>query len=431
MNMKKHFVLDTNILVHDPHAIFKFDEHEIIIPMVVLEELDNLKSRMDSAGKRSREALKILDGLHSQGSLHNGIPIEDGTLRVEDRFHDLVNMPAGMDMIKNDNKILSVCINLSRDLENVILVSKDINMRVKASALGIPAEEYEAAKVDVSKIFSGFTEMSVDPSFIERFYKERELVIENHNFCPNQFVLLKVPETKQSALSKYDADNECLVPLFHAGKKPWGISARNLEQQFAIETLLSEDIKLVTLIGQAGTGKTLLALAAGLEKVIEEKAYQRLVVMRPIIPMGKDIGYLPGSKEEKLQNWMEPITDNLEILFANKGSSGFDYIFDKGLVEIEALTYIRGRSLPNCYIVIDEAQNLTPHEVKTIITRAAEGTKIVFTGDPYQIDNGYLDEYSNGLSILANRFMDESIHGHITLTKGERSELANLGASLL
>lgn len=430
--MKKKFVLDTNVLIHDPRAFFKFDEHEVILPMVILEELDNLKKRMDSAGKNARETLKILDSLHSQGSLHEGIAIEDGTLRVEDRFHDLVGMPPGMDTDKSDNKVLSVCLNLAKKHKQVILVSKDINMRVKASALDIEAEEYEAAKVDVSVIYKGFTQISVGPEILNSFYRDNEVKVEGEQFYPNQFVLLKVEGSRESALSKFDAEKDRLVPLFHLGKKPWGISGRNLEQRFAIEILLSEDIKMVTLIGQAGTGKTLLALAAGLEKVIEEKAYQKLVVMRPVVPMGNDIGYLPGTKEEKLQNWMEPITDNLEILFTNRrGSESFEYFFNQGIVEVEALTYIRGRSLPNCYIIIDEAQNLTPHEVKTIVTRAGEGTKIVFTGDPYQIDNGYLDEYSNGLSIVANRFMSEKIAGHITLEKGERSELATLGARLL
>lgn len=430
--MKKKFVLDTNVLIHDPRAFFKFDEHEVILPMVILEELDNLKKRMDSAGKNARETLRILDNLHSQGSLHEGIAIEEGILRVEDRFHDLVGMPPGMDIDKSDNKVLSVCLNLAKQHKQVILVSKDINMRVKASALDIEAEEYEAAKVDVSVIYKGFTQISVGLEILNNFYRDNEVKVEGEQFYPNQFVLLKVEGSRESALSKFDVEKDRLVPLFHLGKKPWGISGRNLEQRFAIEILLSEDIKMVTLIGQAGTGKTLLALAAGLEKVIEEKAYQKLVVMRPVVPMGNDIGYLPGTKEEKLQNWMEPITDNLEILFTNRrGSESFEYFFNQGTVEVEALTYIRGRSLPNCYIIIDEAQNLTPHEVKTIVTRAGEGTKIVFTGDPYQIDNGYLDEYSNGLSIVANRFMSEKIAGHITLEKGERSELATLGVRLL
>lgn len=399
--------------------------------MVVLEELDHLKKRMDAAGKSARQALKILDGLYAQGSLHKGIPIGEGSIRIEDKFHDAASMPEGLEAGKNDNKILSVCKNLAKTNKNTILVSKDINMRVKASALGLEVEEYEAAKVDVSIIYNGYTEIEVESDFINKFYTEHSLDAKERGFFPNQFVLLKNPETRDSVLSKYDAATESLVPLYHLGKKPWGISGRNLEQVFALEMLLSEEIKLVTLIGQAGTGKTLLALAAGLEKVIEEKKYQKLVVMRPIVPMGNDIGYLPGTKGDKLSNWMQPITDNLEILFANKGKDSYSYIFDKGLIEIEALTYIRGRSLPNCYIIIDEAQNLTPHEIKTIITRAGDNTKIVFTGDPYQIDNGYLDEYSNGLSIVANRFMEQSIHGHITLTKGERSELATLGAKLL
>ncbi len=432
----KTFVLDTNVLVHDPRSIFKFQDNEVVIPIMVLEELDSLKTRQDGAGQDARVAMRFLDEIKNKGEIFDGVKVNDdgGKLRIELKYHDCKTMPVSFDPTKADNKILSVASGLKNSKETegpVIMVSKDINVRVKAESLGIKAEDYESDKVDVHELFRGFDVVYVSKETIETFYREGRLQLPDKQFYPNQCVLLKVESTGQSALCKFYQPFDQLIPLYHIGAKPWGLSARNLEQRFALELLLSDEIKLVSLVGKAGTGKTLLALAAGLQKVVEERIYSKLLVARPIVPMGKDIGFLPGGKIDKLENWMHPITDNLDFLSAAGGKDNYKYFIDQGLIEVEALTFIRGRSMPNIYFIIDEAQNLTQHEVKTIITRAGEGSKIILTGDPYQIDNHYLDESSNGLSIVSEKFKKENIAGHITLTKGERSILATRAAELL
>ncbi len=432
----KIFVLDTNVLVHDPRSIFKFQDNEVVIPIMVLEELDSLKTRQDGAGQDARVAMRFLDEIKNKGEIFDGVKVNDdgGKLRIELKYHDCKTMPVSFDPTKADNKILSVASGLKNSKEAggpVIMVSKDINVRVKAESLGIKAEDYESDKVDVHELFRGFDVVYVSKETIETFYREGRLQLPDKQFYPNQCVLLKVESTGQSALCKFYQPFDQLIPLYHIGAKPWGLSARNLEQRFALELLLSDEIKLVSLVGKAGTGKTLLALAAGLQKVVEERIYSKLLVARPIVPMGKDIGFLPGGKIDKLENWMHPITDNLDFLSAAGGKDNYKYFIDQGLIEVEALTFIRGRSMPNIYFIIDEAQNLTQHEVKTIITRAGEGSKIILTGDPYQIDNHYLDESSNGLSIVSEKFKKENIAGHITLTKGERSILATRAAELL
>lgn len=432
----KTFVLDTNVLVHDPRSIFKFQDNEVVIPIIVLEELDSLKTRQGGAGQDARVAMRFLDEIKNKGEIFDGVKVNEdgGKLRIELKYHDCKTMPASFDPSKADNIILSVASGLKNSKETigpVIMVSKDINVRVKAESLGIKAEDYESDKVDVHELFKGFDVVYVSKETIETFYREGRLQLPDKQFYPNQCVLLKVESTGQSALCKFYQPFDQLIPLYHIGAKPWGLSARNLEQRFALELLLSDEIKLVSLVGKAGTGKTLLALAAGLQKVVEERIYSKLLVARPIVPMGKDIGFLPGGKIDKLENWMHPITDNLDFLSAAGGKDNYKYFIDQGLIEVEALTFIRGRSMPNIYFIIDEAQNLTQHEVKTIITRAGEGSKIILTGDPYQIDNHYLDESSNGLSIVSEKFKKENIAGHITLTKGERSMLATRAAELL
>ncbi len=432
--LKKLFIIDTNVLIHDPNCLHKFKNTEIVIPMVALEELDNLKTRVNEVGRSARRIIKKLDSFKEFGSLVEGVELETGSsVRIETDFHDSKNIPKSINCEKNDNKILAVAFGLQKKYpkKDVIIVSKDINLRVKADALRIQSEDYETDKVDLDVLFNGFEIIHVTKNVIEEFYREGRISLEKYDFFPNQCILLKVEKTSLSALCKYYEPYDELIPLFHIGAKPWGITARNLEQRFAMELLLSDEIKLVSLVGAAGTGKTLLALACGLQKVVEEKQYQKLLVARPIIPMGKDIGYLPGSKNDKLSNWMQPITDNLDFLFAHTGKEQYRYLQEQGLLEVEALTYIRGRSLPKCFFIIDEAQNLSIHEIKTIITRAGEGSKIIFTGDPYQIDNTYLDESSNGLSVVSERFKQTTLAGHMKLNKGERSKLATLGAELL
>jgi PhoH-like ATPase len=441
--MKKIFVLDTNVLLHDPRAIFSFQEHDVIIPIVVIEELDKFKKGIDEMGRNARQVSRILDDHRQKGKLSQGVKLEGGgVLRVELNHQSPQNLPTELIASKGDNRILATALNLclAQKETPVVLVTKDTNLRIKADALGLTAEDYETDTITIEELYSGEAEVAVRPEMIEEFYAKGELAPpEGTQLFPNQFVLLRnAANPSQTALSRFSKQKQVLAPIINTKHGVWGVNARNKEQQMALDLLLNDDIRLVSLVGKAGTGKTLLALAAGLDKAIETRSFARLVVSRPVFPLGKDIGFLPGDIEEKLKPWMQPIRDNLDFLMGTsaattrgKGRKDLQSLFDLGMIEVEPLTYIRGRSMPNQYLIVDEAQNLTPHEIKTIITRAGEGTKIVLTGDPYQIDNPYIDSSSNGLSYVVERFKEEPIAGHITLIKGERSDLAELAATLL
>lgn len=438
--MKKIFVLDTNVLLHDPRAIFSFEDNDVVVPIVVIEELDKFKKGIDEIGRNARQVSRILDEYRQKGKLSQGVKLEGGgCLRVELNHQSPERLPNELITTKADNRILATALNLKHDDLPVILVTKDTNLRIKADALGMIAEDYESDTIALEELYSGEIEQPAAPGAIEEFYAKGELPVADPRPFPNQFVLVKnSASASQTALARYSQQKGALVPIMQAKHGVWGITARNKQQQYALDLLLNDDIRLVTLVGRAGTGKTLLALAAGLEKTIENRAFQRLVVSRPVFPLGKDIGFLPGDIEEKLRPWMQPIRDNLDFLMGAsavagraKGKKDLQSLFDLGMIEVEPLTYIRGRSMPNQYLIVDEAQNLTPHEIKTIITRAGEGTKVVLTGDPYQIDNPYIDSTSNGLTYVVERFKEEPIAGHITLMKGERSDLAELAATLL
>ncbi len=433
--MTKTYVLDTNVLLHNPEAMFAFQDNKVVIPFAVIEEIDNQKKRQDEIGRNARTVSQTLDALRSSGSLSEGVAIaRGGSLRIELNHQEIIDFPKGLEPQKNDNRIVAVAYNLQRETADpVILVTKDLNLRVKADVLGIPAEDFYNDKVDFSSLYNGIGELHLATGEMDTFYRDGRLrPIQNICAFPNQLFILKNHSSpSQSALSRYFQDH--LLSLAHGDSMNWGIKALNKEQKFALELLLNEDIKVVTLVGRAGTGKTLLALSVGLEKVLEEKAYSRLLITRPVTPMGEDLGFLPGSKEEKLRPWMQPIYDNLEFLLGEcrETFNILDDLLDRGVVEMEALTYIRGRSIPRQFIICDEAQNLTPHMIKTLITRVGEGTKIVFTGDPEQIDHPYLDASSNGLSYLVEKLKGEEIAGHVTLVKGERSKVAEMGARLL
>ncbi len=439
--MKKTFVIDTNVLLHDPHAIFSFQDNDLIIPIVVIEELDKFKKGIDEIGRNARQVSRILDELRHKGKLSQGVELDSGgSLCVELNHQSADRLPNELVADKADNRILATALNLMHDNRPVVLVTKDTNLRIKADALGLKAEDFETDNVSLDEFYSGETELAVEPGAIDEFYARGEFTPPpGTKLFPNEFALLKnSANPSQTALARYQQQKNVLVPIVNIKHGVWGINARNKQQQFALDLLLNDEINLVTLVGKAGTGKTLLALAAGLEKTIENRAYQRLVVSRPVFPLGKDIGFLPGDIEEKLRPWMQPIRDNLDFLMGAstvagraKGKKDLQGLFDLGMIEVEPLTYIRGRTMPNQYLIVDEAQNLTPHEIKTIITRAGEGTKVILTGDNQQIDNPYINSSSSGLSFVVDRFKEEPISGHITLTKGERSELAELASTLL
>ncbi len=430
--MKNIFVLDTSVLLHDPTALESFDG-DVVLPIVVIEEIDGQRKRQDEVGRNARVVSSSLDRLRARGKLNQGITLDNGALLWVELNHQFGDLAQGLDRGKNDNRILAVAKGLtcSHPKDRVVLVTKDINMRVKSDALGIDVMDYEPNKVRIEELYTGILEVKVKGSAIDAFYEEGSLPFEGAN--PNQFAILESEDTNQSALARFEEG--MLKPLRFGNKELFGLRARNKEQRFALELLLDDSVKLVTLVGRAGTGKTLLALAAAVEKVMEEQVYRRLLVTRPVIPMGKDLGYLPGDKGEKLRPWMQPIYDNLELIFTNRGKGSLERVVDNmkdmNMLELEAVSYIRGRSIPRQFIILDEAQNLSPLEVKTIITRVGEGTKIVITGDPYQIDHPYLDSESNGLSYVVERFKNEPLAGHVLLTKGERSGLAEVAARLL
>ncbi|MCK4260404.1 MAG: PhoH family protein [Halanaerobiales bacterium] len=442
MNQQKNlFILDTNVLLNDPHAIFAFSDNDVVIPIPVIEEIDAMKARNDTIGFNARLTSRLLDHLCQFGRLDEGVTLESGgILRIEiDRNgHEI---PEGLAQDKMDNRILSVAFSnknlLNKRYKKIVLVSKDINMRIKANAFGLNADDYIKDQIEYKTSYAGMLDLEVNPQIIDQFYEQGHLKLDGQELHPNQCVQLKAGN--QSALGIYRKKTERIEDLSFKLTYPWGIQARNREQRFALELLLNDTISLVTIMGKAGTGKTLLAIAAGLHKVTDEEVYRRLLVARPVIPMGRDIGFLPGDVNDKLRPWMQPIYDNLELIIHGGDKTirkkdtdvSIDFLTEKELVQIEPLTYIRGRSIPDQYLVIDEAQNLTKHEIKTIITRAGKGTKVVLTGDPEQIDNPYLNENDNGLTYVAEKFKDLSIAGHITLTKGERSPLAELGAKIL
>lgn len=440
--MEKIYVLDTNVVLHDPQAIFSFEDNQVIIPMIVLEEVDQQKKRQDSVGRNARVFSRYLDELREDNKLSEGAELKNGgLLKAEITVPELTRLPSLFDETKADNFILETALKVEEKTDKpVILVSKDINMRIKASIInGIEAENYETDAVDIKELYAGIADINLNSTKIDRFYDQEGLKIDELNLeqdlMANEVVNLEEEfGGSQSALGIYEKEQDMIRPFIFASRDIWGINARNREQRGAFELLLNDDIKLVTLVGKAGTGKTLLALAAGLHKVLEEDQYKRLIVTRPIMPMGKDIGYLPGDKREKLAPWMKPIFDNMEFLLGGRDQNAASALADleeRDLLEMEAITHIRGRSIPNQFMIVDEAQNLTPHEVKTIVTRVGENTKVILTGDPYQIDHPYLDSDSNGLTYLVERMKDKEITGHITLVKGERSELAELGASCL
>jgi PhoH-like ATPase len=436
-NRRRKIVIDTNVILFDALAITKFHEVDIYIPISVIEEVDKFKRDLGENGRNARQFSRFIDTLRAKGALAEGVPLDhaDTTIFVNPDY-SLGGLPAEFDLSKADNRILATAMLLKKQhpKATVELITKDINLRIKADVLGVMAKDYEPEDSVNDHLYEGYLELEISQEQMDQFYRQRRLELSGPKLLANQYVIMRSQiNANQSALGRYSQKEQAVVPLELPPSGVWGIHARNVEQSFAIDALLNDEVLLVSLVGKAGTGKTLLAIAAGLHKTLDEGVFQRLLVSRPIFPMGRDIGYLPGDIEEKLNPWMQPIFDNVEYLMGSdkKAAGRAQELMNQGMLNIEPLTYIRGRSIPKQYLIVDESQNLTPHEIKTIITRAGQGTKIVLTGDIYQIDNPYVDSANSGLTYAVEKFKGYPIAAHVTLTKGERSELAELAANIL
>jgi PhoH-like ATPase len=439
--MKKTFVLDTNVLLHDPSALFAFADNDVVIPIYVIEEIDTFKKDLSELGRNARQIARNLDALRSEGCLSHKVELpQGGFLQVALNTQPLPECYCTDS--KTDNLILATALqfhHLAKMEGNrtTIFVTKDINLRIRADALGLRVEDYDSERTDINELYTGIGTIDVSPEDFMAYQNQGCLPLPDPYYYPNQFIILRdKSDSNRTQIGKVNLQELEIQSLSPLKNSLWGIRPRNREQTFAFDILMDDNIKLVTLLGKAGTGKTLMAIAAGLQKVTEEQAHQRLLISRPIFPLGRDIGFLPGDIEEKLTPWMQPIFDNVEFLMGlsrgdRKNGRSYTELMDLGILEIEPLTYIRGRSIPNQFMVVDEAQNLTPHEIKTIISRVGDNTKIILTGDPHQIDNPYVDATNNGLVHAVNCFRTESIAGHISLEKGERSQLAELAANLL
>ena len=463
---KKNYVLDTSVYLTDYKALLAFNNNDIILPLTVLEEIDKHKKRQDLVGSNARNLIRALDALRNKGSLSKGIKLapNKGSVfvrQIDDSLYKAIT-PKDLDLSEADNQIIAVALlEKTRSNKETILVSRDINMRVKCDSLGLKCEEYSVEKGVVEnpeKIYTGTTNLIVSDEKIEKFYRGGEVFLENqkHKLYPNQFIMLtSEKDEKKTALTQFISHVTPLKKLNdYKTHGVWGIKPRNREQIYALNLLMDDSIPVVTLIGRSGGGKTILSVASGLEQVLEmsshingngknkkkggrletslnaQSKYKRLIVSRPVQPVGKDIGYLPGTATEKMMPWLAPIEDNLKYLMGNDNLT-LDMYLENGIIELEAITYIRGRSISNAFIIIDEAQNLTIHELKTILTRVGEGTKIVLTGDVEQIDNMYLNRSTNGLSCAVEKFKQYDLFGHITLLKGERSKVATMVSNIL
>ena len=442
--MKKNYVLDTSVLLTDADAVYKFDNHDIFVPLKVLEEIDKHKKRQDSVGANARKIIRIFDDLRRKRSLHKGVRIARGKGILKAMSYECLKnaiFPPDLDIRIPDHTIIATAKAIQAlDLKRkTVLVSRDINMRVICDSVNLEAQDYlvEKATTSADELYMGFAEHLVDDAVVDRYYNGEDIYIPkeepNELWHPNQYVMLvSNANRKKTAIARFYNHNEPLKKIVHDKIYDWKISPRNKEQAFAIDMLMDPRIKIVTLIGTAGSGKTLCAVAAGLQQTIglRENHYSKMIISRPVQPLGRDIGFLPGNMQEKIMPWLMPIQDNLEFLMGGDKNTMQMYI-DKGKVEVEALTYIRGRSISNAFMIIDEAQNLTMHEVKTIITRVGDGTKIVLTGDIEQIDNAYVNEISNGLAHAVEKFKTSHLAGHVTFRKGERSEIATLASKVL
>lgn len=439
--MPKNFILDTNVLLHDPYAIFNFADNRVIIPIEVIEEIDSFKRDMNELGRNCRSVAQILDGFREKGNLGEGVPLDDGgMLRIVCGAVETDLRALGLHVSnRSDNRILSLAIDLQQKEPDSVtmIVSKDVNLRLKADAVGIPAEDYEVDHSSDGDVYTGWREVETSSEAVDCLRTGQPMKVTGVKGLPNEYLLLRDEKDPERTIAgRIDAeDGEKIVPLGDLSEGAVGIFPLNLEQTFALDALLNDDVKLVSLTGKAGTGKTLLAVAAGLRMVFKEDLYNRLLIFRPTTPVGKDLGFLPGDINEKMRPWMQPVYDALEFI-RERDKRSRTRSLPPDLMEceeilVEPLSYIRGRSIPHQFIIIDESQNLTPLEVKTVVTRVGMGTKIVLTGDPHQIDNPYVDALSNGLVNVVDRFRQSGLAAHVGLVKGERSRLAETAADIL
>lgn len=436
----KNYILDTSVLLYDPKALFAFEENNVIMPITVIEEIDRYKNDVSETGRNAREASRILDGLRKGGSLATGVKLDNGgTLFVKiSSDGKKKELPEELLESRRDLFIFSIALESKEEKKlPTVFVTKDVYLRIKADALGITVQDYESDTIAIEELYPGYKNCYTSASLVESLKSGKPIAI-NEEFVPNQYVTLIDKKNDDNIVyGRFDEEEGEILPLIqHVNEINCRVTSRNREQSFALDALLNDEIGFVTLVGKAGTGKTLLAVAASVYKTVDENIYDRILVSRPTLPMGQDIGYLPGTVMEKLTPWMYPISDNIELIMRSDTGAkhkirGFRELVDMGILIVEPLTFIRGRSIHNQYLIVDEAQNLTPHEIKTIITRVGDGTKIILTGDPYQIDNPYIDSSSNGLTYVVEKFKEHSITAHITLTKGERSALSELAANLL
>jgi PhoH-like ATPase len=436
---QSRYILDANVLLHDPESIYAYPDAHVIIPIFVIEEIDHFKKDFSETGRNARIVAKQLDVIREQGLLTKGVQLENGSILsvyvVEEREKKL---PAFLNPDKSSNKVMIATLMINRSYPgNTYLVTNDINLRIRVSALNLKAMPYEDTRPGLEKFYEGIAVRDTTSDERNRLMKDSRLKIDKESYDANQSLILKVPESDAEPITvRYNSDQGCLFPIKEFTKGVWGVKARNREQAVALDLLMDPSVHIVMLAGKAGTGKTLLALAAALEQMLSDNMYEKILVSRPIFPMGKDMGYLPGDIDQKMEPWMQPIFDNLEFLSSNhespkSKSGGYQRLMEVGLIELEPLTYIRGRSIPNRFMIVDEAQNLTPHELKTIVTRVGERTKLVLTGDPHQIDNPYMDVNSNGLSHVIEKFRSFQLAGHVNLMHGVRSKLAELASNIL
>lgn len=433
---QKHYVLDTNVLIHDPKSIIHFEDNIVTIPIAVLKELDDFKGEQTERGRNARSAIRLLDDLSRDQDLSAGVRLPNqGVLRVEAKGN---NNDA-------DQQVIEVASRLQqREKHPTIVVSKDVNLRVQAAAHGVKAEDYETGKVDVSDLYRGWREMEIDDALLQNFSASRGVPVPMEGLFPNEYLLLQSSsKSKMTAMGRVSTDGQTIRPLIKTPQQLGMITPRNKEQHFLMDALLDSEISLVTIVGRAGSGKTLMAVGAGYYQTALQHTYMKMLVARPTVPMGRDIGFLPGEVSDKLDPWMQPVYDALDLIAFHsmrqqQKKKGDGSILDGkklmelcGKIQVEPLTYIRGRSIHRQFVVVDETQSMTPLEIKTILTRAGPGTKIILTGDIYQIDNPYVDSMSNGLSHAVELFRKEGLAAHITLERGVRSELATRASELM